>query len=29
VVAGRVAKHQDWLSPVSEKKAAKISKENA
>jgi branched-chain amino acid aminotransferase len=29
VVAGRVAKHKDWLSPVSEKKTAKVSKENA
>jgi len=29
VVAGRVAKHKDWLSPVNEKKTAKASKENA
>jgi branched-chain amino acid aminotransferase len=29
VVAGRVTKHKDWLSPVSEKKAAKVSRENA
>src|SRR6266568_2808246 len=29
VVAGKVAKHKDWLSPVHEKKPAKVSKEKA
>ncbi len=29
VVAGKVAKHRDWLSPVHEKKPAKVSKEKA
>src|SRR5216683_153150 len=29
VVAGKVAKHKDWLSPVHEKKPAKASKEKA
>src|SRR5712675_2422486 len=29
VIAGKVAKHKDWLSPVNEKASSRVSKENA
>jgi hypothetical protein len=29
VIAGKVAKHKDWLSPVNEKVPARVSKEKA
>ena len=29
VVAGKVAKHKDWLSPVREKASSKVSREKA